>query len=415
MQFVEPQPNERDGEREWVTYALLSIIVDKGVLTRFWIIIPIALLATPPLLLLIFVVAGRPPSLYLTVAVLALWATLALLRGVLIERLLEIRYFGLGSERVTLGALATSPIQHFFCATDLVTGRPAYASTRNGGAIFRRIGDLPDWMDPRTTEADADVKLVQQNLGVWYDAGSLPLAGIVRASAAFPGIPPRRLRWRTLENDGSSPMPSQGERVRTSRDFISSLEKRGHGGPRLDPSSELGLALSGGGHRASLFALGVLMAMRDLGRLPTQISSVSGGSITNAYIAREYFSKGPKSAMRQLRPAAVAADTYPALGFLSDGGIWNNIATQCFEDGVAWGNYGPWVVLVADASAGLEFDRAPETYQVPGLAEIRAFVRQANIQNANTVSPRRGAYQDFIRRESDEAGSARFKLRTTLI
>jgi hypothetical protein len=47
-----------------------------------------------------------------------------------------------------------------------------------------------------------------------------------------------------------------------------------------------GLALSGGGHRATLFALGVLLYLSDCGRSGnvTSISSVSGGSITNAFL-----------------------------------------------------------------------------------------------------------------------------------
>jgi hypothetical protein len=79
------------------------------------------------------------------------------------------------------------------------------------------------------------------------------------------------------------------------------LWKTGHGGPGLDGSYDIGLALSGGGHRAALFGLGVLMALRDAGKIDapvdrangvgrmTQIASVSGGSITNAVLAREYF------------------------------------------------------------------------------------------------------------------------------
>jgi hypothetical protein len=409
VQFIEPPPpNERDGEWEQATHALFSAIVEKGVLTRFWIIIFVALLATPPLLLFILLATGHPPPLYMTVGAFALWVTLALLRGVLIERLLESRYFA-QDERVTLAALATSRIQHIFCATDLVTGRPVYASTKGGGTIFRRLGDLPDWRDPRTLAPDGSDNPTTrlQKLGVSYDAASVSLAGIVRASAGFPGIPPRLLRWQTLGNEHSRPpLLAEGERAPKSFFF-----KTGHGGPQLDPSSELGLALSGGGHRASLFALGVLMAMRDLGRLPTQVSSVSGGSITNAYLAREYFSRvNLKSAIPPFQSTPVATNNGPALAFLSDGGIWNNVATQCFEDGFAWGTNGPWIVLVADASADLEFDRAPRTYQVPGLAEIRALVRQATIQNANTVSPRRGVYHDAIRREVEEPQSARFEV-----
>ena len=49
----------------------------------------------------------------------------------------------------------------------------------------------------------------------------------------------------------------------------------------------LALALSGGGHRAALYALGGLMAIVDTGanRRTRQIGSVSGGSITNLVVA----------------------------------------------------------------------------------------------------------------------------------
>ena len=46
------------------------------------------------------------------------------------------------------------------------------------------------------------------------------------------------------------------------------------------------LAISGGGHRASLYGLGVLLYLADVGKNAdvVSISSVSGGSITNAYV-----------------------------------------------------------------------------------------------------------------------------------
>jgi predicted acylesterase/phospholipase RssA len=50
---------------------------------------------------------------------------------------------------------------------------------------------------------------------------------------------------------------------------------------------KLGLALSGGGLRASLYHLGLLRFLRDAGILPqvTHITSVSGGSIMAAHLA----------------------------------------------------------------------------------------------------------------------------------
>ena len=53
-------------------------------------------------------------------------------------------------------------------------------------------------------------------------------------------------------------------------------------------TGQLAVALSGGGHRATLFALGALLALvdRGLNRQVAQISSVSGGSIANAFVAQ---------------------------------------------------------------------------------------------------------------------------------
>ena len=49
----------------------------------------------------------------------------------------------------------------------------------------------------------------------------------------------------------------------------------------------LGLALSGGGFRATLYHLGVVRCLRDAGVLPevTHITTVSGGSILGAHLA----------------------------------------------------------------------------------------------------------------------------------
>ncbi|MEU0118461.1 patatin-like phospholipase family protein [Streptomyces bobili] len=59
----------------------------------------------------------------------------------------------------------------------------------------------------------------------------------------------------------------------------------------MDSQNEqtIGVSLSGGGHRATLFSLGALLAIVDLGYQSRVrwISSVSGGSITNAYVANK--------------------------------------------------------------------------------------------------------------------------------
>src|SRR6202008_4614656 len=52
------------------------------------------------------------------------------------------------------------------------------------------------------------------------------------------------------------------------------------------PMKKIGLALSGGGFRATLYPLGLVRFLRDAGILPsvTHITSVSGGSIIAAHL-----------------------------------------------------------------------------------------------------------------------------------
>ena len=56
------------------------------------------------------------------------------------------------------------------------------------------------------------------------------------------------------------------------------------------PQNGVGLALSGGGFRATLFHLGALWRLNEMGLLPTidQISSVSGGSILSGLLAARW-------------------------------------------------------------------------------------------------------------------------------
>ena len=51
--------------------------------------------------------------------------------------------------------------------------------------------------------------------------------------------------------------------------------------------NSIGLSLSGGGFRATLFHLGAIRRLNEFGILPniTTISSVSGGSILNGFLA----------------------------------------------------------------------------------------------------------------------------------
>lgn len=54
---------------------------------------------------------------------------------------------------------------------------------------------------------------------------------------------------------------------------------------------KIAVSLSGGGYRASLFGLGTLLYLVDAGKNAEVccISSVSGGSITNGYVAQSNY------------------------------------------------------------------------------------------------------------------------------
>jgi len=59
---------------------------------------------------------------------------------------------------------------------------------------------------------------------------------------------------------------------------------------RKDAEPGIGLALSGGGFRATLFHLGSLWRLNELGWLPkvTRVTSVSGGSITAGVLGHHW-------------------------------------------------------------------------------------------------------------------------------
>jgi hypothetical protein len=80
----------------------------------------------------------------------------------------------------------------------------------------------------------------------------------------------------------------------------------GEAGEVAVPARHIGVALSGGGHRASLFGLGALLYLVDAGKgseLAT-ISSISGGSITNGYagMATDIGSVGPDRFWAAMQP-----------------------------------------------------------------------------------------------------------------
>ena len=77
----------------------------------------------------------------------------------------------------------------------------------------------------------------------------------------------------------------------------------------------IGLAMSGGGHRAALFGLGALLYLVDAGKGPeiACISSVSGGSMTNGAVAMT-------SDVRTVSPEQLREDVRPLVRACSTGG-----------------------------------------------------------------------------------------------
>jgi len=93
-----------------------------------------------------------------------------------------------------------------------------------------------------------------------------------------------------------------------------------------------GIALSGGGHRASLFGLGVMLYLADAEKLSdaASISSVSGGSITNGYLAQV-----PK--LETLKGSQFQQAVLPLARALS-------------RTGTLWGWWGTYVYLLVTVS-----------------------------------------------------------------
>lgn len=103
----------------------------------------------------------------------------------------------------------------------------------------------------------------------------------VRARYAAALAEVRRQEERNRQGKEPTRAPAAGDREQTTPE--AALEKQ-----ITEQLNGVGLALSGGGHRASLFALGVLLYLVRAGRHGdvAQISSVSGGSLTNGYVGR---------------------------------------------------------------------------------------------------------------------------------
>jgi predicted acylesterase/phospholipase RssA len=117
-----------------------------------------------------------------------------------------------------------------------------------------------------------------------------------------------------------------------------------------DGSASFSVALSGGGHRAALFGLGVLLYIAEAGRnrSVTSIASVSGGSITNGFFAQRPVAYDTASGENVAEAARDLTSIIVRRGSLL-GRQLNNLILLPVAVLILIG----WVVLALDAPLGL--------------------------------------------------------------
>ena len=190
------------GQLDDVAQQLATTVIQKGVLTTAWLVfLIIAMLVVWAVATITFYTLVVPWT-WLALAIgLSVALSLLLARGLLVEWLLDRRYFRHSTElrshwsRARLASLSERDVDHVFCMTDLATGLPVYASS-HGGMMWRRL----------KPETDDDGNVEFQT----FDGGELSIAELTRASAAFPGIPPRRLK---IPDDLTNELVSELPRV----------------------------------------------------------------------------------------------------------------------------------------------------------------------------------------------------------
>jgi predicted acylesterase/phospholipase RssA len=124
--------------------------------------------------------------------------------------------------------------------------------------------------------------------------------------------------------------------------------------------ASIGVALSGGGHRASLFGLGALMYLADSGksREVTSIASVSGGSLTNGYVAQEAARQGTE--FSKMSPEEFRA-------------VAGRLASQIAGRGTLWSTPLTWIYVGALILVALAVLVGTWFLPWPGWARVVAF------------------------------------------
>ncbi|HEX3960401.1 MAG TPA: hypothetical protein VHZ03_27815 [Trebonia sp.] len=167
-------------EFDAVAHDITSVIARRGVLTKQWLAVAISLIIGCGALAGFGYSETSAPSVFMFLAVLIGAGIPLLWLGHFVTWRLRKSFFP-GSPSRPLSKLSSTPVDHVFCASDLITGFPVYITTWDGGLLWRRTSDLGTMGGILGTD------------GELWSAKSLQLAEVVRASAGFPGIPPRRI------------------------------------------------------------------------------------------------------------------------------------------------------------------------------------------------------------------------------
>jgi hypothetical protein len=180
------------GEFDEIAKNIVSTIARRGVLTWRWLALPFA--ATVICGILAgwgYMQTASPRELLFLACTVGAVTPLLWFGHFVAWRLRKVFLPRPHAQRI--GQLPSTPVDHVFCASDLVTGFPVYITTWDGGLLWRRTSDSGVIGGrPATT-------------GELWSAKSLRLAEVVRASAGFPGIPPRRLAVGRRHRFGQRP------------------------------------------------------------------------------------------------------------------------------------------------------------------------------------------------------------------
>ena len=159
---------------------IASTIARRGVLTWRWLTLALAVVvACGALAGWGYAQTAGPRELLFLACVIGAGVPLLWFGHFVAWRLRKVFFPGPRAQQ--MGQLPATPVDHVFCASDLITGFPVYVTTWDGGLLWRRTSDSGVIGGQPATS------------GQLWSAKELRLAEVVRASAGFPGIPPRRL------------------------------------------------------------------------------------------------------------------------------------------------------------------------------------------------------------------------------